>query len=328
MSGILSSASELVAHRTIDRRCSITCREDFIYAYATNSRRESGRPYRLPAFLTVIGGLRYSSLAPPTVLDSMASTRSPFASGKLVGLVLLVTGLCLLVRMRTHLYSPTQRALVRVSHLSSSSSYTNSSPSEPALRRRPAMNTFPLTLPHGDAVKPMDALRDAPWVNTLRACLDGMASNRVVVVSVDWSFIPNLLNWLVFAVLKAETPIESILVVALDERVHGLMQRRGFCSVYVSQESVIPPEVKMQSDWSHIWIIRCLVFRILNHWGFDVAIYDVDAIPLRNLQPKFDEYPESDFVGSYGIYPFPLHRKWGVAFCMGVALFRSSESTG
>ncbi len=194
--------------------------------------------------------------------------------------------------------------------------------------KRPLMNTFPITLPHGDAVNPIEVLRDAPWVDALRVYLNRTVSNQVTVVTADWNFIPNLLNWLIFAVLRAQIPADSLIVVALDEKVHRLIQTKGLHSVHISRESVIAEGVKMQSNWSHIWIIRCLVFRILNHWGFDVATYDVDAIPLRNLQPKFDEHPDSDLVGSFGVYPFPLHRKWGVTLCMGVALFRSGEFTG
>ena len=73
------------------------------------------------------------------------------------------------------------------------------------------------------------------------------------------------------------------------------------------------------SNFSHIWVIRVVLFGLLNHWGYTVATHDSDAVPL------FAELGSSDLIGTY---PFDLHRQWKTPLCMGMALFRASERTG
>ena len=122
--------------------------------------------------------------------------------------------------------------------------------------------------------------------------------------------------------------MNDILVLALDEPLQAFLQSKDLPSVFINPQTVVQPGTEMQSNFSHIWITRCVVFRLINYWGFDVLSFDVDAIVLKNIQPILDENRDADAIGSFGVYPFRLHRQWGVTFCMGVALFRSSEYTG
>jgi hypothetical protein len=67
---------------------------------------------------------------------------------------------------------------------------------------------------------------------------------------------------------------------------------------------------------------------LLNHWGFDVAMIDTDALLLKDPWPLFEKYPESGIVASQGKFPNELNAKWGTALCVGVILIRSSNQTG
>ena len=69
--------------------------------------------------------------------------------------------------------------------------------------------------------------------------------------------------------------------------------------------------------------------RLVNYWGFDVANYDTDAIVLRNPEPLYyEQYRDSDFIGSYGHFPPDIKQEWGIAVCTGAVMIRSSICTG
>ena len=69
--------------------------------------------------------------------------------------------------------------------------------------------------------------------------------------------------------------------------------------------------------------------RFINHWGFDAANYDTDAIVLRNPEPLYyEQYRDSDFIGSYGHFPPDIKQEWGIAVCTGAVMIRSSICTG
>ena len=180
---------------------------------------------------------------------------------------------------------------------------------------------------HAVARPPQD--KKIHWFIPLSKFLTQTTSRQVTVVEATYDYLPVLLNWLISARVKTQPPLENILVVALDEKLHRFLQPfRDVHSVYVNPWSVIKSGTKMESKSSHIWIARLCVFRLLNHWGFDVVHYDVDSIVLKNLQPIFDEYRDTDIIGSIGQFPYNLGRKWGQTLCMGMALLRSNERTG
>lgn len=85
---------------------------------------------------------------------------------------------------------------------------------------------------------------------------------------------------------------------------------------------------QVDPEYSYVWIIRMVVYRLINYFGYDVVSYDTDAIPLRNLQPVFDKYRDHDIIGSAGHFPFHLGRAWGFTLCMGVVRFKSNANTG
>ena len=194
----------------------------------------------------------------------------------------------------------------------------------------------PLTFGHGAAVKPSSSVLRSPWVSTLRNLLSEKFQlstqqqmpprKQVTIVVSNANYTLSLLNWLVAALIKTSPPLENVIVVSLNETLQALLERKEIMSVYINPETVISGE--MLTKASHIWITRCVVYRLLNHWGYDVMAYDTDATVIKNLQPILDTHPGSDIVASAGSYPFQLGHKWGMTLCMGVILIRSTRNTG
>ena len=70
--------------------------------------------------------------------------------------------------------------------------------------------------------------------------------------------------------------------------------------------------------------------RFLNHWGYDVANYDVDAIVARNPEPLYyDTFKESGVIGSHGHFPSRIQDIWGGStMCAGAFMVKSGPETG
>ena len=194
-----------------------------------------------------------------------------------------------------------------------------------------------LLFPNQAVVRPPQDFKKIDWFIPLSKFLTQTTSRQITVVEATYDFLPVLLNWLISARVNTQPPLQNILVLAFDRKLHRFLQPfRHVHSVYVNPWSVIKSRFsedkkykkRRMSEFTHIWVARLCVFRLLNHWGFDVVHYDADAIVLKNLQPIFDEYRDTDIIGSIGRYPVNLGRKWGQTLCMGMVLLRSNERTG
>ena len=71
-------------------------------------------------------------------------------------------------------------------------------------------------------------------------------------------------------------------------------------------------------------MLRLTIMRIINHFGFNVAMFDTDAVMLI----IFDTLGTKDIIGSIGTIPDDLFKEWKVTICIGVVLVKSSERTG
>ena len=191
--------------------------------------------------------------------------------------------------------------------------------------------------PHGDIVRPTKEILSSFWVPALQLELTKLSKSsetiqstnkQVTVVVSDTKYKASLLNWLVAALIHTNPPLNNIIIISLDRSLQDFLHDKDILTVYIDPKTVIRTGTKMHSQFSHIWITRCVVYNLLNYWGYDVVVYDSDATVLKNLQPIFDEHQESDVIGTLGSYPFQLGRKWGHTVCMGVALFRSTQRTG
>ena len=69
--------------------------------------------------------------------------------------------------------------------------------------------------------------------------------------------------------------------------------------------------------------------RLLNHWGYDAANYDSDAIILKNPEVLFyEEFSDSHLVASRGRFPDSANEKFGLTMCAGMFMIKSSPETG
>ena len=186
-----------------------------------------------------------------------------------------------------------------------------------------------LRLPYQSEVRPVEEILEAQWVTELWTYLSHLDNKYVSLCIGDSAYMESVVNWLIAALVVVQPPLENVLVISLDVELHKLLHEHGIDSVYVNPWTVLRTNVKLATNFSHIWVTRLVMFRLINHWGYTVATYDSDAIPVKNPQSLFDGFGDSDLVGSRGVYPFDLHRKWKSAtLCMGVVLFRASENTG
>ena len=188
-------------------------------------------------------------------------------------------------------------------------------------------------------IKPLEMLMQTPWASKLQDMLANMTFSGLVdlqqprrQVTVVFGnaerYASSLLmiNWLISAMIMTSPPLKNIIVISLDEELQALLDNKDIASVHVNPETVTCGQIKRKV--SRVWITRCAVYMLLNHWGYDVMAYDTDAIVLRNLQDILDTFGESDIIGSAGGYPWNLAVKWGQTLCMGAVLFKSTRKTG
>lgn len=186
-----------------------------------------------------------------------------------------------------------------------------------------------IQLPYRGAVRSVEEIFAAQWVSELGSYLASLESRHVSLCIADSRYKSATINWLVSALVAVRPPLENVLVVSLDRHLRDFLQRRDLDSIFMDPHTILKDDVELHSSFSHIWVTRVVLFRLLNHWGYSVATYDSDAVLVKNPQPLFTELEESDVVGSPGIYPFDLYKQWkSPTLCMGVVLFRASEKTG
>lgn len=187
----------------------------------------------------------------------------------------------------------------------------------------------PLRLPYAKVIRPLNEILDSEWVTELREYLNGIETRHISLCLGDSRYMESVVNWLISALVVTQPPLENVLVVAIDTELYELLHHHTIDSVFIDPQTILQEGLDLPTNNSHVWITRMVLFRLLNYWGYTVATYDSDAIPVKNPQVLFAESNDSDLIGSEGVYPFDLHREWrSPTFCMGVALFRPSERTG
>lgn len=171
----------------------------------------------------------------------------------------------------------------------------------------------------------------AQWVKDLKQYLSRVtAFKQISIVTANIEHKEVVLNWIISAIIVGKLPLENVLVLSISRSLHELLISKKINSIYVHPSSVISTSglKRITSAFNQIHIVRLTFFRLINHWGYDVVMYDSDAIVLKDPQPLFDAHPGVELVGSAGKGPESIGRVWGRTICTGVLLMRSTPNLG
>ena len=191
-----------------------------------------------------------------------------------------------------------------------------------------------LFLPFPTATLPVSELFQQKWMKDLQQILLQFPrkSTPVFTVTCNYEYRDVLLNWLIAAKTQIDPPISYVIVFSLDKDLWRLLTSRGILCVHVDPKSFIKRKILLEGleVFYQILVLRITAIRLLNHWGYDAANVDTDAVVLKNPEPLFSssKYKDSDVIASSGKFPFYLKAKWGATLCGGFFLIKSSAGSG
>jgi len=175
----------------------------------------------------------------------------------------------------------------------------------------------------------------SPWATKMKAKLEAAkVGKQLTLLTVSLNYLPILINWLIHAKLNALPLMENLLVVCVDQDSHEILSRKGILSQLVQVTDIIYTMKDMDDNkvFSARVITRLTVLRLLNYWGYDVLVIDIDALLINNIQPIFDHFSDSDIiastVNSNNCIPSTARNAWGFCLCIGLLLIRSNTNTG
>ena len=199
--------------------------------------------------------------------------------------------------------------------------------------QRPDFTIKPyFSFPLSQYTNPLPTILQSEWVHSLKEYLSTLetGSKQVSVVTANWEHEVVLLNWLISAFLVASPPVENVLVLSLSRKLYEMLKSNNIPVIFIDPTTIIRSSAThfIRTAFSQVHIVRLSLFRLLNHWGYDVVMYDSDAIPLKNPQPLFNKYSTASLIGSAGKGPESINSVWGRTICTGVLLLRSSSVMG
>ena len=185
-----------------------------------------------------------------------------------------------------------------------------------------------LTLPFPSSTISAMKLLQQGWVDELRHILSEIPreSPPIHIVAGNYAYCELLLNWLIAAKVKVTPPLSNIIVLSIDKALYDLLSKRNITCLFADRKTYLSENIRQ--TFRSILILRLTVIRLLNYWGYDTANIDADAIILKNPEPLYEEYKESDMVAGRGTYPSPLGKVWGATICGGTFMIRSTPNTG
>ena len=192
----------------------------------------------------------------------------------------------------------------------------------------PQADYKPLNMPCPGIFLPAEKLLETDWMASLKQFLSGLTTKRVNFVTANSQYTDELLNWLILAHVSINPPMQNVLVLALDSELYELLHSKKIPCVFIPAEMMLTQSTDEDQHFESVWMIRLGFLRLLNWLGFDAAMYDADALVLKNPQPLFENHV-TDIVASMATsWPPNLGRKWGFTLCSGVLFFRSNRRTG
>ena len=222
-------------------------------------------------------------------------------------------------------------------------STTESAPSSSASERVKGENSAPVeqhvsplvpgndSLPYSGWLKEKEELQKEEWVVKLHSyllTLNKGISPHVNTVFGDYKHKRLVLNWITAAVNLIHPPLHNVLVVSLDNLLCDDLAKRSLpvACVSVSIDAVFND--KKLDSWLKGLMVRAVLLRVINYWGYDVASYDCDAVLLKNPQVLYDKRPDTHIFSAAGTYPNDVSGKWGFALCAGTVVFKASPAIG
>ena len=201
----------------------------------------------------------------------------------------------------------------------------------PSLPYIPKYDIMPLV----KYIKNREELQNTEWVsllyNFLRT-LDRSVSPHVNVVFGDSNHSRLLENWITAAMIRLKPPLHNLMVLSLDYSLCNQLLSRKIphtCIPVPPQSLIVAHPNGTNTTWSSAMMIRQIVLRLINYWGYDVASYDSDAVLLHNPQVLYDAQPYVDvFSASSKGFPWSLSAKWGFNLCGGILMLRASPEVG
>lgn len=184
--------------------------------------------------------------------------------------------------------------------------------------------------PWHSQTRPLSVVLKSDWVKDLRSFANSCCTGTypLTIVAADSAYTDVVLNWLIFAVIKAGLSLNTILVASFDEILHDFLKTRKVNSIHIEAKELFDGDI-LERRYAKILITRMSLMRLTNHFGYDVVHYDPDAILLKDPWPIFyDQYCDSDIIASQATYPFEIHKEYGVTMCMGSVFLRSTPATG
>ena len=179
------------------------------------------------------------------------------------------------------------------------------------------MNPFSISesliLPAPSVTLPRKELLQQQWVNDLQQILLKMPQGLqapVSVVSVDYKFRGVLMNWLIAAMTQACPPLRSthIVIFSIDKSICKLLRQQSVNCIFVAPKAFLTQMAVTHLTYknvafSEVMVLRLTVMRLMNHWGYDTANYDTDAIILKSPESLYLNYLKSHLIGSHGGFP-------------------------
>ena len=187
------------------------------------------------------------------------------------------------------------------------------------------------TLPMKDYTWPIDKLISKQFMIHLKHFLHKKPTGSLISMATsDSSYEDVLFNWLISATVNTNPPLSHILIISLDKPLHDALVKHGFDSIYIYYQDLLLPKLweMRRLSLSASVISRFTIMRVINHWGFDVANYDTDAIILKNPEQLYSNYKKSDMIGSRGTFPELAFQIFGLTLCVGTFVIKSTPNIG
>ena len=190
------------------------------------------------------------------------------------------------------------------------------------------------TMPFSEYLKKREKLLKSEWISALYTFLqtvDKSISPHVNLVFGDDNHRHLVMNWITAALKVLDPPLHHVMVLSLHHSLCDYLKARTLplTCITVTPDSLFTLHPRSESgQWKVGLMVRLPVLRLINYWGYDVAAYDCDAVPLHNPQVLYSERQQVDVFSSAGMYPFDVSEVWGFTLCAGTIMFRASPAVG